>query len=311
MGKKRNRPMAQGERQFWESGYENYDAYAKYYDQIIDLAISRISWEGLPAGCDPRYIELGLATDGAMLYFKDENLIDENLGHTGEMCLRTMYGSRRTFNDLPVEREAYTSFHYRAHRTIDDSVLIFNNYLRTPIIYKLAGFAKRLADLERTIDVNINAQKTPILVQADERDRLTMMNLYQQYSGNQPFIFSTKAVTMDSLKVLNTSAPFVADKLFELKEKIWNEMLTFLGISNVAVEKKERMIVDEAKRQMGGAMANRYSYLEARKDACVQIEKMFGTKITVDFREDLNTSLEPEEAEEVPKDNRVEAYKYE
>ena len=304
MGRKNRFIMPTGEQEFWASADQNFDAYWYYYTRIIDLAISRFNWEGLPKDCDPRFIELGLLTDGAMLYFKDENLIDEETGNTGEMCLRVMYGSMRTFNDLPIERRAYTSFGYRAMRTDKDSVLIFNNYLRYPMMPALAGFAKRLANYDRIIDVNINAQKTPVLVQADERDRLTMKNLYKQYAGNEPFIFSSKSVAPDALKVLNTQAPYVADKIYNLKQNVWNEMLTFLGISNIAIEKKERMIADEAKRQMGGTVSSRFSALEARKDACVMIQDMFGRKITVDYREDLNTNMEPEVAESKEKEGQ-------
>ena len=43
------------------------------------------------------------------------------------------------------------------------------------------------------MDVNIQAQKTPILILAEESQRLTMQNAYMQYDGNEPFIFGNKS----------------------------------------------------------------------------------------------------------------------
>lgn len=90
-------------------------------------------------------------------------------------------------------------------------------------------FALRLYEAERTCDVNIKSQKTPVLLMVDEKQRLTMENLYSQYDGNRPFIFGDKQnLSPDSLRVLKTDAPFIADKIMDYKKEIWNEALTFL-----------------------------------------------------------------------------------
>lgn len=83
---------------------------------------------------------------------------------------------------------------------------------------------------------------------------------------------------------------------------IWNDVLTYLGISNVTFEKKERMLQDEITRSQGGTIASRYSRLEARRQACREINKMFGLNMTCNYREDyqflvediINTDMESE-----------------
>ena len=152
-------------------------------------------------------------------------------------------------------------------------------------------FARRLYNLDRIIDVNANAQKTPVLVRASEKQRLTMLNLYKQYDGNEPFIFGDKNLDMNSLTVLKTDAPFIADKIYQLKTQIWNEALTYLGISNITINKKERLITDEVIRAQGGTVASRYSRLETRQEAAEKINEMFGTDIKVEYREDLNIEM--------------------
>ena len=147
--------------------------------------------------------------------------------------------------------------------------------------------AERLANIERTIDVNINAQKTPVLITCEDNQRLTLQNLYKNYEGNMPVIYGDKNINPNSLKVLTTGAPYVSDRLYEIKTQTWNEILTYLGVSNVNVIKKERLISDEVKRNQGGIIASRYSRLVARQEACEEINKMFGLNLSCEYREDF------------------------
>ena len=98
--------------------------------------------------------------------------------------------------------------------------------------------------------------------------------------------FGTTELNPKGLTVLKTDAPYVADKIYQLKTQIWNEALTYLGISNTNVTKKERMISDEVIRNQGGTIASRYSRLQARREAVDKINKMFGLEIEVNYRED-------------------------
>ena len=129
------------------------------------------------------------------------------------------------------------------------------------------------------------------MIQCDDTEKLTMLNLYKEYDGNQPFIFGSKSLNTKGLTVLKTDAPYVADKLYTLKTQIWNEALTYLGISNTNVTKKERMITDEVQKNMGGVIASRYSRLEMRKQACKEINEMFGLNIDVEYRSDFDVDV--------------------
>ena len=141
--------------------------------------------------------------------------------------------------------------------------------------------------VDRIIDVNCNAQRTPVLISCDETQRLTLLNLYKNYEGNEPVIYGEKSINPDVIKAIATGAPFVSDKLYTLKTQIWNEALTYLGISNVNFQKKERMVSDEVMRSMGGVIANRYSRLNARRQACEEINRMFGLDMDVKYRDDF------------------------
>lgn len=263
---------------FWDSFDMNRNTYLQYYNRLTELAISMFEWNNLPDTIDQRFMELALFGDGKVVFFKDEVL--------GFLALQTTIGGKLSVYRIPLERRAYATNGYNKFLTDKDSVIIYNNYLHTNSILDVEMFAKRLYNLDRAIDVNANAQKTPILIQCDETQRMTMMNMYEQFDGNEPFIFGTKALDTKGLTVLKTDAPYVADKLYELKSQIWNEALTYLGISNTNITKKERMISDEVLRNMGGVIASRYSRLESRRQACEQINEMFGLDISVNYRAD-------------------------
>ena len=283
MGRKRDT-------QFIESAYMNNRTYIQYYNRLTELALSMFEWKNLPKTVDQRFLEMCLYSDGMCVFFEDEVL--------GYLGLRCMIGGRLNVYQIPTDRRAYATNGYQKNLDGTNSVIIFNNYLHTNSMLDVEMFSKRLYNLDRAIDVNANAQKTPVLIQCDESQRLTMKNLYKQYDGNEPFIFGSKGLDANGLKVLQTGAPYVADKLYELKTQIWNEALTYLGISNINVVKKERMITDEVTRNQGGTVASRYSRLESRRQACKQINEMFGLDIWVDYREDFQDIKEQENENE-------------
>lgn len=297
-------PRARRETQFWESAVMNNATYIQYYNRLMELSIAMFDWKNVPDGIDVRFLELVLFSDGKAVFFKDEE-VDKYLG------LQFTYNGQLDMYHIPTGRRAYAINGYQRYLTNDDSVIIWNNLLHTPSKLDVEMMSKRLYNMDRIIDVNVNAQKTPVLLQCDDTQRLTMKNLYKEFDGNQPFIFGTKALDVNGLKVLKTDAPYVADNIYELKTKYWNEALTYLGISNVNNIKKERLISDEVTRNMGGVIASRYSRLEARRSACEQINKMYGLDMWVDFREDYRETddemmiLSESEKNEAMQDNLV------
>lgn len=266
---------------FIDSAVGNKMAYMTYYAQLLEIAISRFKWINLPKTVDARFLELALNTKGFALFFKDEDI--------GYLGMNTTIGGQLSNYNIPINRQAFASNGYKANRTIRDSVIIWNNLIHTNGQMKLLEFSKDLYNLECIIRTNANAQKTPLMILCDERTRLTMENLYQKYEGNAPFIFGSSRnsdLSVTSIQAMNTQAPYLADKLYQLKANIWNEALTFLGISNISITKKERMLSDEVNRMQGGVLASRYSATEARKQACEEINNMFGLNIDVEFRQD-------------------------
>ena len=265
---------------FGESAMRNNGTYGFYLEKLTELAISMFEWKNLPKEIDPRFLELTLFSDGQAVWFKDDEL-DKYL------ALQVITQGRLDVYRVPIKRRAFAVNGYQRQLDIENSVIIYNNYLRTNSYAMCVMYAKRLYNLDRIIDVNANAQKTPVLLKADEPQRLTVLNAYKEWDGNQPVICGDKALDPNFLSVLRTDAPYVADKIYELKTRYWNEALTHLGISNLSIQKKERLVSDEVIRSQGGTIASRYSRLQARREACDKINELFGLNVSVDYRDDF------------------------
>lgn len=284
MAKKRNR-------EFWESATRNDATYIQYYNRLTELSISMFEWKNLPSTIDERFLELALFSKGMAVFFNDEEI--------GYLALNTTISGGFNVYRIPIRRRAFAVNGYQKDLTDKDSVIIFNNLLHTNSMLDVKMFAEKLADIDRTIIVNARAQKTPVLITCTENERLTMLNMYKEFDGNAPVIYGDKGLNSKGLSVLKTDAPYNADKLYQLKTQYWNEALTYLGISNINSVKKERMITDEVTRNQGGVVASRYSRLESRRQACRQINEMFGLDIWCDYREDYRQLDEFIQSEEV------------
>lgn len=265
---------------FGESATVNNLTYMQYLNRLTELSVSMFEWKNLPPTVDARYLELHLFETGSMVYFDDDVI--------GNLCLDCLPSGRLDVYGNPVLRRAYSGYNnYQKLLKESNSVIIWNNYLHTNSILEVKMFARRLYNLDRIIDVNANAQKTPVLIQGTEQQRLTLKNLYKEFDGNSPFIFGDKNLDLNSLKCLQTGAPYVCDKLYNLKQMYWNEALTYLGINNTGAQKRERMLAIESSQAQGGTISSRYSRLQSRREAVEKINAMFGTNIEVNYREDF------------------------
>lgn len=287
----------QGENAFWQSASMNNRTYIQCFDRLKDIAITRFKWKGLPDTVDERFLELTLFGEGKITFFKDMVMGMLALPFTNDEML-DVYGR-------PTSWQAYSNNGYRAELDPTNAVLCWNNRLHTNSVLAIEQYAYRLYMLERALDTNVNAQKTPIMIRCAEEQRLVLKNLYMKYDGNQPFIFADKDLDMKGVTVLKTDAPYLVDKLQAAKERVWNEALAYMGIANVSAEKKERMIVSEIEQGMGGTMASRFSGLDTRREAAERINKMFGTNISVEFSDADKIDIVGEQAKEGEGDEQL------
>lgn len=257
------------------------DLYNYYFFRLKELSLSCFKWEGLPPTVDPVFMEEALFDSGQAVFYYDPDLAEY-------VALRvTTNGGGFNAYGIPIRRRAYGFNGYNYQLDITNSVIIYNNMLRSPAYRTCQLFARQLARIAASIDVNVNAQKTPVLILGTEQQQLTLRNLYLKWDCNSPVIFGDKNLDISGFQVLRTDAPFVAPELKDLFDRYWNEALTYLGIPNLTVQKRERLIRDEVLRTQGGTVASRNSRLKARQRAADLINEMFDLGVSVDYDDGL------------------------
>ena len=268
----------------------NSATYDDYLKRLEKIALSIFEWTDLPDSMNQRWLERCLYFKGMAALLKDKNYGFINTGAVGGGYIN-IYGIPTKVNCFSNGYNEMRTVYMGLEKEVDQSdqaILVMNNWDRIPTCATIELFALRLSKIQRAIDLNIDAQKTPVLILTDDKQRLTLRNMYEQYDGNAPAIYGDKnIITPDALKVLKTDAPYVVDKLTDAKRDIWNEALTFLGISNLSDEKKERLIQAEANSNNEVINLNLESYLAPRKFAAKQFNEIFGTNIDVKVRSDL------------------------
>lgn len=287
---------------FTDSAYINDRTYIDYIERLKRIALSMFEWVNLPSSMNSRWLERTLYFNGRAALLKDENY-----GFINTACAS---GGQINIYGLPTELNCY-SYGYQTKRTLysglvdgvsdtEECIMVMNDWECIPTAPTLELFAYRLYEAQRTCDTNVKAQKTPVMVIVGEKQRLMMENLYSQYDGNQPFIFGDKdQLSGDELRAINTYAPYISDKVTDYKKEIWNEALTFLGINNIMLEKKERLVADEANSNNELINLNLQSRLAPREQAAKEFNEKFGLtgtdkEISVRVRSDLYNIIKRE-----------------
>ena len=287
----------------------NDDTYDDYLLRFERLARSIFEWVNLPKSMNARWLEKSLFEYGcaALLYTEKYGFINTKASSAGKVNIYGLPTQISCFSyDFKEVRELYTGISdieieedeekrkdLLENKKSKECILVMNNWECVPTFSTMELFAYRLYEAQRTCDTNIKAQKTPIMVVVDEKQRLLMENLYNQYDGNQTFIFGDNGqLSTDIMKSVNTNAPYIADKVTEYKKEIWNEALEYLGINTMAIEKKERLITDEASSNNELINLNLQSFLAPRQEAARQFNELFGLtgtdkEISVRVRSDL------------------------
>lgn len=287
--------------QFEDAMLLNSRTYIDYLERMKKIALSMFEWINLPDSMNSRFLEMCLYYKGqaALLYDEDYGYINTQAADSGYI---NIYG-------LPTKINCFSySFNQMRDLYIPDAgetkekecILVMNTYERIPTCATIELFALRLAEAQRTADININAQRTPILIRTDKNQEVTMRNLYAQYEGNTPVIYADKyQLTPDDIKVFKTDSPFIAKDIMEYKVQIWNEFLTFLGVSNLS-EKRERLITSEIDSNNELVNLNLQSYLAPRKKACQEFNDKYGLAgeraIDVKVRSDLYNIIKQAES---------------
>ena len=269
---------------FQDSAVKNDLAALSWLNRLVELNLCAFKYENVPETIDLRYLEKTLCEKAAVVWFRDDV--------TGELlALQAVSSGGFDVYGNPMRRQAIGYNGYNRQLSYEDSVIMWNNYQRVPSFPVLLNYARVLADLDRTIEVNVNGQKTPKIIRCTKDQYLTFKNLQLKSDGNQNWIFMDNDLNPDALSVFDMTVPFVADKLYNIKNRIWADALSFIGIPANSIEKAERVNLLELELSNASTEAQRYTKLISRQEALKRVNEKFGTDIKVSFR--FNQEVDP------------------
>lgn len=246
------------------------------FDKYRMIAVNAFEWEGLPDGILERHIERQLFDRGKAIFFRDPEM--------SYMCLECQEGGNQNVYGDPLWYTAH-GINYNRRYSAEDCVIIENNKLRLATQPFVMFYTNKMAEAERTMDVNIKACKTPVVFACDDKDVLTFKRIFQQVDGNVPAIFADRGLNLDSIQSFQTGVKFMGKDLMDYSNSVENKLLTFLGVNNSAVDKKERLITDEANANNQLITEFADLQLEARRRACEAINEKYGLSVSVRRRE--------------------------
>lgn len=251
--------------------------YTDYYYRLVMIARSIYKWNNLPNGMNEKWIEQYLFSEGNAVFFNDPI--------RGYMVAKCTDAGTLNYYDEPTHVKPYgTNFMGKTLEVGEECVIIRNNDLMIPTSPTLQLYAYRLAEISRTIDVNISAQKTPVMLLSTDKQKLSLKRMFDQVQDNEIAIYGHKDIDTTEVKAIKIDAPIVFDKLQIQKHAIWNECMTFLGINNANMDKRERLVNDEVQANNEQVDISAEVMLKAREKACEEINKMFGLDISVEKR---------------------------
>ena len=234
---------------------------------------------------ESRWIERYLFADGKCIFFKDPELGFMVAGYGQN-------GSVNCYDDPTLVQPIAPNYVYNGEQLIngENCYVIRNNDLMLPEFAVVRYYAYKLCNLDRAIDVNVEACKTPTLVTCTEKQKLSLKNAIKQRKDNEPVIYADNSFDKSTVSTLDLNPPVIFKDLQLQKHMILNEFFTDIGVNNANMDKKERMVANEVDANDEQVKASGYVMLKSREEAVKQINKIF----------DLNIKVERRKLEDIP-----------
>jgi len=265
--------LSRAKRRFFQRAFKEGIEYNKWLIKFANNAIASYRVEGLPEEIDPRWLAIKLFELGSVAFFYDSDAQEYACMQYSTLGYYDCYGN-------PTKIRVWNAWTgYNKELSEGEFVIIWDNWLRTCNYRSFINLAYRLWRIDGTVDVNVTAQKTPVIVTCTENNMLTLKNMIAKVDADEPYIPVSTKINLEDIKAINLNAPFNALDMLEVQQRLYNQGNSMLGITSVISQKKERMITSEVDSANADALANRRSRTMARDYASQQIKKLFGVDV--------------------------------
>lgn len=252
--------------------------YNMYFYMLSSLCVNRFNWKNLPKEIDPAFFETSLLEHGQILFFRDEVL-------KKYAVMKTNLGGTVDIYNHPNTRFAYANQYIKSLGK-ENSVIIFDSVSRYPSYEYIHLYAQSLANARMTRDLNVLTKRTPFIVASSDNTRLSAKNFIKMLVDFVPFLeikSNFDNSISESIKVLDLKSPDIYKDMSSFMREEINDFCNIMGIDSISGAKKERLITDEVLQDSNQCAINRRNFIESRKRACEQINRVFGLDLDVEF----------------------------
>ena len=273
--------------------YKTTSMYKRQYVALAENVYNIVNLNEVAPYMDYSYVNKQLVYQGSIAFFMDEYL--------GLLALPYNNVGRLDVYGRPITIQVYGRNGYVRKLEKGEYVIMYDNRSKQALITDIMQYAERISLIQRTMDINITQQRTPRIWKTKTENEKTIKDLIDGVSANDEAILTYDNLEIDDTNIVLSPAPFVADKLSEQKDKLWNEFLRLIGIANTSFQKKERNIRDEIFISQAGTIASRFTRFNARVDAINKMNEKWSTKywnglkLEVEYYDGLPTTLNIEE----------------
>lgn len=275
-------PTRRGDKIYWQSADLNA-RYAQFFKkQLIQLALARFRWTGLPSTCNARYLETQLLFQGVATIAHPRKSPDLWMSLKATLGGVNAYGEPSAWKALGDNGTCFD---------VDSAngVLVWDNMLiGSSLIGDFSLLAYDMSDIMRTKQINRLHSKIPFILKGDQQYKQQMLNLFKQIMGNEPGVLVTKSFSNINIDALTTGVQYIGEKLQEDLLASWNLAFTFLGIKNLPF-KSERQTADEIRDYGEPTDLLALNSLQMRRRACDQLNDRFGLNVRVDWNSDFES----------------------
>lgn len=284
----------QFEKNFRGASVEGRDIQLQY-DQLVHRMMDRYfnlfcSGHTIEGDCVTdelrRYIYLRFWYDGTICFFN----IDEKLLGACKYAVSKYDMYNQPASILPT----YINFDNQEIPLVPHGEQVVNRDVvvgwyqrnRCPVYEIVNSYCRQLADIEMTINTNVQLHKMPFVFNATEQGTATRVKQMLQGILNNQVSVGIATGDLEELTTLATNTPYIIDKLYTYKCDLENELKTYLGLNNSGVYQKQAHTleaeVESSQQDVNDQQDNVDDELE---ELSKRVEKTLGKRITFRRRE--------------------------
>lgn len=281
------------------SQINNFNTFCMYKREFSTLAENVFVYKNLPITIDVSYMNKCLFKKGEVAVYYEEAV-------DGLVALPFINIGPLDIYNKPIKIQCIAKNGVKS-RILNpgEYVIIYDNDGKYPLWLDLEQYGERLAQIRRIMDINIGQQKTPRIIQTPQELKRTMEDVTSDIDACVDTVIAYDNLNVDNIDVILTPAPYIANDLRVEFDRLWSEALNLIGITNLSMQKKERMIRDEMIASQGGCIANRFNRYRPRKEAIKRINYLFSDFLLAPIEVEFYDKEPDSEVDDIPDTNEL------